>query len=70
MDTIIENFAGDERLGLVFPSDPHLADWDMNGVIAEQLAAKMGLEARLPGLFQLPSWHDVLGALGGPCSAI
>ena len=54
MDTIIENFASDKRLGLVFPSDPHLADWDMNGGIAEQLVAKMGLDAQLPHYFNFP----------------
>jgi hypothetical protein len=53
MDGILERFASDPTLGIVFPEDPHLCDWDGNGEIAADLAARMGLEP-LPPFFDFP----------------
>jgi glycosyltransferase involved in cell wall biosynthesis len=53
-DTIIEQFANDPTLGLVFPEDPHLNDWDENRVIADGLAKRMKIGTRLPTHFDFP----------------
>lgn len=44
LDTILNAFAADERLGLVFPEDPHLNDWDANRTHAEALAVRLTLD--------------------------
>jgi glycosyltransferase involved in cell wall biosynthesis len=54
LDVVMEAFASDRALGLVFPEDPHLNDWDENRVIADQLAARMGLPMPLPNHFDFP----------------
>ena len=54
VDGIVERFARDESLGIVFPEDPHLCDWDYNLEIASGLAHKMGIEAPLPPFFNFP----------------
>jgi lipopolysaccharide biosynthesis protein len=54
VDGIVERFASDEGLGIVFPEDPHLCDWDYNLEIATGLAQKMGIEAPLPPFFNFP----------------
>ncbi len=54
MDSILAAFATDPAIGLVFPEDPHLNDWDYNREIAERLAARMGIDARLPNHFNFP----------------
>src|SRR5205807_1095004 len=41
-------------LGLVFPEDPHLADWDDNLPIAEPLAQRMGMQTPLAPFFDFP----------------
>jgi glycosyltransferase involved in cell wall biosynthesis len=53
-DTILEAFAEDPRLGLVFPEDPHLNGWDENLKMAEDLAARMKLPQPLPTYFDFP----------------
>jgi glycosyltransferase involved in cell wall biosynthesis len=53
MDVILSRFEREDTLGIVFPEDPHLADWDENGEIAADLAARMGLEP-LPPFFDFP----------------
>jgi glycosyltransferase involved in cell wall biosynthesis len=53
-DSVVAAFAVQPDLGLVFPDDPHLNDWDENRHIAEDLAAKMGLDAALPNHFTFP----------------
>jgi hypothetical protein len=53
MDCVLERFAGDRTLGLVFPDDPHLPDWDDNELIAADLAKQMGLPP-LPPFFDFP----------------
>jgi hypothetical protein len=54
MDNIVRTFSQDEELGLVFPDDPHLSDWDYNRDIAEMLAARMGIDGALPPFFNFP----------------
>jgi glycosyltransferase involved in cell wall biosynthesis len=54
MDRILDRFARDERLGLVFPADPHLSAWDDNLEIAEQLCRRIGLTDQLPPFFDFP----------------
>ena len=54
VDIIACKFSDDERLGIVFPDDPHLSDWDYNRDIAERLAARMGINGTLPPFFNFP----------------
>ena len=54
MDIVLDRMAKDARLGLVFPDDPHLSDWDDNRDIAERLAQRMGIRAQLPPFFNFP----------------
>jgi glycosyltransferase involved in cell wall biosynthesis len=54
MDVIVQRFTEDEKLGLVFPSDPHLCDWDNNRGIAEDLAKRVGIKETLPPFFEFP----------------
>jgi hypothetical protein len=54
MDVILDRFATDATLGIAFPQDPHLSDWDANLGIAESLAARMGIEEPLPPFFDFP----------------
>jgi lipopolysaccharide biosynthesis protein len=43
----------DPKLGVVFPSDPHLLNWSRNRSLAEGLAARMGV-GPLPTYFDFP----------------
>jgi glycosyltransferase involved in cell wall biosynthesis len=54
MDVVLEAFAKDEGLGLVFAEDPHLIDWDENWTSANELAQRMGLALPLPNHFDFP----------------
>jgi glycosyltransferase involved in cell wall biosynthesis len=54
VDVILKAFATDPTLGLVFPEDPHLNDWNENRLIAEDLARKMGITDPLPTHFDFP----------------
>lgn len=54
MDTILNRFAEDEGVGLIFPDDPHLSDWDLNRGISEDLAKQMGLDLPLPPFLDFP----------------
>jgi lipopolysaccharide biosynthesis protein len=54
MDVILDRFAADATLGIVFPQDPHLSDWDKNLDIAQSLVARMGIEEPLPPFFDFP----------------
>ena len=54
LDRIATAFENDPKLGLVFPSDPHLRGWDDNRVIAGEVAARMGWEGPLPEAFDFP----------------
>jgi lipopolysaccharide biosynthesis protein len=54
MDTILSRFEADEKLGIVFPDDPHLPDWDRNLEISTELARRMGIADPLPPFFDFP----------------
>lgn len=54
MDIILGHFLADAELGLVFPDDPHLSDWDHNLAIAKRLALRIGMEDPLPPFFNFP----------------
>lgn len=53
-DTILNCFASADDLGLVFPEDPHLNDWDKNRKIGEVLAKKAGISEELPRHLEFP----------------
>jgi glycosyltransferase involved in cell wall biosynthesis len=53
-ESILEVFARDARVGLVFAEDPHLNGWDENLEIAEDLAVRMKLSQPLPMHFDFP----------------
>jgi glycosyltransferase involved in cell wall biosynthesis len=54
MDRIVAAFEQDERLGLVFPSDPNLVGWDANRDCAQEYAAKFGWSGPLHEHFDFP----------------
>ncbi|WPH19228.1 rhamnan synthesis F family protein [Variovorax paradoxus] len=54
MDLILKCFAENPDVGLVFPEDPHLNDWDQNRLHAEQLAQRMGIALPLPNHLDFP----------------
>jgi hypothetical protein len=54
MDIILARFAADEKLGLVFPEEPHLCDWDENLDLAAEIAERAGLDTPLPPFFEFP----------------
>jgi lipopolysaccharide biosynthesis protein len=53
MDLVLSRFAADQTLGLVFPADPHLSDWDANRDLAMAVAERMGISP-LPPFFDFP----------------
>ena len=53
LDRVLNAFAADADLGVVFPSDPHVMSWSRNRDPAERLAASMGL-GPLPDSFDFP----------------
>jgi glycosyltransferase involved in cell wall biosynthesis len=54
MDIILERFDENRSLGIVFPEDPHLSDWDDNLEIGSGLANRMGIGEPLPPFFDFP----------------
>ena len=54
VDVILKAFVTDSALGLVFPEDPHLNDWNENRLIADDLARRMGITDPLPTHFDFP----------------
>ena len=54
MDAAFAAFEQDDDLGLIYPADPHLSDWDGNREHAERLIARMGLDTALPAFFNFP----------------
>ena len=54
LDRIIHVFDLEPDLGLVFPEDPFLPDWDANRQDAENLARNMGITRELPLHFNFP----------------
>jgi lipopolysaccharide biosynthesis protein len=53
-DMILSQFMQNERLGVVFPEEPHLFGWNDNTDIAEELARRMGISTPLPNHFDFP----------------
>jgi 2-polyprenyl-3-methyl-5-hydroxy-6-metoxy-1,4-benzoquinol methylase/glycosyltransferase involved in cell wall biosynthesis len=54
VDVIKQAFIEDPRLGLVFPENPFLFGWEENLLIAQGLAARMGLRPQLPSSIDFP----------------
>jgi lipopolysaccharide biosynthesis protein len=54
MDIIVEHFANDDRLGIVFPEELRLTGWDLNQNIAACLAKRLGIEIPLWPFFDFP----------------
>ena len=53
MDRIVAAFTENERLGIVFPADPHILAWSSNEDAASKLAPQLGL-GRLPEFIDFP----------------
>ena len=53
VDLILAQFQTDDRLGIVFPDDPHIIGWTRNYEIAAALARKMGHDG-LPDAINFP----------------
>jgi glycosyltransferase involved in cell wall biosynthesis len=54
LDLAVAVFATRSDLGLLIAEDPHLVGWDENRVVAETLAARMGLATPLEDFFDFP----------------
>jgi glycosyltransferase involved in cell wall biosynthesis len=54
MDVVLARMTKAPDLGIVFPDDPHLSDWDHNLKIAQDLAQHMGIREPLPPFFNFP----------------
>ncbi len=54
MDSILDRFARNPKLGLVFPCDPNIIGWTLNRPPAEVLLDRMGIAAKLPEHFFFP----------------
>ena len=55
VDIVLDALTSDSTLGLVFPEDPHLSDWNENRSIAEDLARRIGIMGALPTHFDFPN---------------
>jgi len=53
LDRTLNAFAADERLGIVFPSDPNMVGWSRNRTHPGQIAERLGME-ELPVAFDFP----------------
>jgi glycosyltransferase involved in cell wall biosynthesis len=54
MDLILDRFARNPKLGLVFPCDPNIVGWTFNRPYAEVLLERMGILTELPDEFFFP----------------
>ena len=54
MDIVLDRFAQDEHLGLIFAEEPHLTDWSGNLALAQKLAVRVGLDQGFPPFFEYP----------------
>ena len=54
MDVILDRFARDSKLGLVFPCDPNVCGWSLNRFDANVLLERMGIVTELPDSFFFP----------------
>ena len=53
VDILLERFADEPDLGLVFPENDFLVGWEQNRTLAEGMAARLGLSA-LPEHIEFP----------------
>ena len=54
LDRVIDSMSADQKLGLVFPDDPHVFGWDNNYNNALFLAQRMNIHSPLPEHFNFP----------------
>ena len=54
VDIILERFAANPRLGLVFPEDPNLTGWSLDRDLAIELAARMDPTMVVPKFIDFP----------------
>ena len=54
MDRVFEAFRENEKLGMVFPEDPHVLGWGANRSFAEPIASRLGLYPDLPEALNFP----------------
>ncbi len=54
LDVALGAFAADPTLGLLWPEDPHLNDWDLNRPHGEDLARRLSLRTPLPNHLDFP----------------
>ena len=54
VDLVLDRFAADERLGLVFPEDPNLTGWSLDHEIARDLARRMDPAMAIPQSIDFP----------------
>ncbi|RBW43757.1 hypothetical protein DS901_09590 [Loktanella sp. D2R18] len=53
IDRALTAMVADERVGMVYPEDPHIPGWGQNSDVAEQIAAQLGV-GELPSAFNFP----------------
>ena len=53
-DLILERFAADPNLGLVFPEDPNLTGWSLDRELARDLAKRMASDMTIPLSIDFP----------------
>ena len=53
LDIILEHFSREPDLGLVFPENDHLIGWELNRLIAEEIAKNLGID-NLPDDLDFP----------------
>ena len=53
-DLVLDRFAADDRLGLVFPEDPNLTGWSLDREIARRLARRVDPAMEIPHSIDFP----------------
>jgi lipopolysaccharide biosynthesis protein len=53
IDPVLTAMVADERVGMIYPEDPHIPGWGQNTDVAEQIAVQLGVGA-LPSAFNFP----------------
>jgi glycosyltransferase involved in cell wall biosynthesis len=54
LDSVIDSMSANQKIGLVFPDDPHVFGWMDNYKHAEYLLKKMGIQSPLEEAFNFP----------------
>jgi lipopolysaccharide biosynthesis protein len=54
VDLVLDRFAADDKLGLVFPEDPNLTGWSLDREIARDLAKRMDPTMEIPHSIDFP----------------